>query len=316
MNNEKSVNVAIVGAGYMAKEHIRAFKDIPNVTVSGITSRTRSRAEALASEFRIGGIFNSIPEMYEKAPADLVIVAVPELETNAICRACFEFPWYALVEKPVGYNLADAEEIESQARAARARVFVALNRRNYSSTITALHDLQTIEGRRFIHVQDQEDQIRALEAGQPKNVVDNWMFANSIHIIDYLVIFGRGNVVKVNKIMPWDPKHPWLVLAQIEYDSGDIGYYEAVWNSPGPWSASILTTDKRWELRPLEKASYQSAGQRTLETVVIHEWDQLFKPGLRRQADLAIQEVRGQKTSLPTLQEALRTMNLIQEIYS
>jgi predicted dehydrogenase len=270
----------------------------------------------LATEFQIGGVYDTVQEMYDKAPADLVVVAVPELATNAVCRACFEFPWYALVEKPVGYNLADAEDIESQARATSARVYVALNRRSYSSTMTALHDLTTIEGKRFIHVQDQEDQIRALQAGQPKKVVENWMFANSIHIIDYLVMFGRGSIVKVNKLIPWDPERPWLVLAQIEYDSGDVGFYEGVWNSPGPWSASILTKDKRWELRPLEKASYQSAGQRTQVTVATHEWDQVFKPGLRRQAELAIQEVGGQKTELPTLQEALKSMKLVQEIYS
>ena len=42
--------VAIVGAGNMGREHARAFARIPGVSVAGIASRTRARAEALASE--------------------------------------------------------------------------------------------------------------------------------------------------------------------------------------------------------------------------------------------------------------------------
>ena len=39
--------IAIIGAGYMAEEHIRAFSDIEDVVVAGIFSRTRSKAEPL-----------------------------------------------------------------------------------------------------------------------------------------------------------------------------------------------------------------------------------------------------------------------------
>ena len=41
-----SKQVAIIGAGYTAKEHIRAFADHPGATIVCIFSRTRARAEA------------------------------------------------------------------------------------------------------------------------------------------------------------------------------------------------------------------------------------------------------------------------------
>jgi len=47
----KSVSVAVVGAGSMAREHIKAFSALPGVKVNGIFSRTRTRAEVLAKEF-------------------------------------------------------------------------------------------------------------------------------------------------------------------------------------------------------------------------------------------------------------------------
>ena len=103
--------VAVIGAGKMAREHIRAFADIPGATLVGIQSRTRSRTETLAREFNITGVYDSIPELYEKTQAQLVVVAVFEMAMNTVSRTCFEFPWTVLLEKPPGYNVCDAEEI-------------------------------------------------------------------------------------------------------------------------------------------------------------------------------------------------------------
>lgn len=308
--------VAIVGAGYMSREHIRAFYDVPEVEITGIFSRTRSRAEALAKEFHIPDVCGSISELYEKTTADLVVVSVPELSVNEVSCACFEYPWVALIEKPAGYNVADAEAIEAVARAKNRRAYVALNRRHYSSTQTVLQDLFSNTEQRFIHVQDQEDMVAALNAGQPKLVVENWMYANSIHIIDYFTMLGRGAIIAVEPFFQWNPDEPGFVAAKILFESGDIGLYQAVWNAPGPWTVAVTTRSKRWEMRPMEQAAFQLYGQRKLELVAQHEWDQQFKPGLRRQAELAVRAVTGETVpELPTLQDALVSMRLAQAIY-
>lgn len=170
MNTQTNCTVAVIGAGYMGREHIRAFQDVPGVKIAGIFSRTRARAEALADEFKIPMVCDAVDELYEKTRAELVVVAVPELAANAVSRACFPYPWMCLLEKPAGYNFSDAQEIEAAARARDARVYVALNRRFYSSTQQVLADLKNIAAPRFIHVQDQEDPKRALQAGQPQTV--------------------------------------------------------------------------------------------------------------------------------------------------
>ena len=315
MSQEKNCKIAVVGAGYMGREHIRAFSDIPNVRVVGLTSRTKAKAESLASEYQIPNVCDSVEELYEKTKADLVVVCVPELSANPVSRACFQFPWVALLEKPAGYNLDDAKDIQDAASRQNRRVFVALNRRFYSSTQNALASVADVSGPRFIHVLDQEDQIRAREAGQPKKVVDYWMYANSIHVVDYLTLFGRGNVSSVEQIIPWDPNEPWIVLARVTFDSGDIGVYQGVWNAPGPWSVNISTRSRRLEMRPLEQMAYQSAGQRKVEIVESHPWDTQFKPGLRLMAAEAVNAVFDEKTDLPTLEESLKSMKLVNQIF-
>ena len=56
--------VAIIGAGAMARQHIKAFADLPGVTVAGIHSRTRAKAEALAAEYQIAHVCDLVDELH------------------------------------------------------------------------------------------------------------------------------------------------------------------------------------------------------------------------------------------------------------
>ncbi|MCI0815923.1 MAG: Gfo/Idh/MocA family oxidoreductase [Chloroflexi bacterium] len=164
--------MAVVGAGLMAREHLRAFGDVPGVALVGVHSRTRARAEALAAEFEVPVVTGSVEELYEKSAADVVVVAVSELSAAAVSGECFAFPWTVLLEKPPGYNLRVAEEIRAAASAAGRRVLVGLNRRFYSSTRAVLDGLGAQDGTRFVLAQDQQDPQAALAAGKPEEVVE------------------------------------------------------------------------------------------------------------------------------------------------
>jgi len=310
---EEKCKVVFVGAGYMTVEHIKAFSKISSAELCGIFSRTKTRAEKISAQYEGLLVCNSISELYDTTKADLVVISVPELSTNEVCKEASKFPWVCLVEKPVGYNLDDAGIILKYFKNNNA--YVALNRRYYSSTKNVLNKIAEVEGQRVIHVFDQEDQIAARKAHQPELVVLNWMYANSIHIIDYLRLFGRGNIVSVENIIPWNPDNPSFVMAKIIFDSGDIGIYEAIWNAPGPWSVSINAGNTRWEMRPLEQASVQLYGSRSLVNTDISDKDINFKPGLYVQAEEAIKAARGLSHSLPSLNEAMESMKLISEIY-
>lgn len=299
----------------MAREHIRAFKDTTAVAIAGIHSRTRSRAEELAAKYSIPAVCDSVPELYERTQADLVVVTVLETAMLSVSKACFDFPWTVLLEKPPGLNVSEAEAIHATATAKRRTALVGLNRRFLSSTRAALADLAQCGGPRYIKVQDQEDLAQARALGHPPVVVDNWMYANSIHVVDYFRLFGRGSITNVAPIFAWNSSDPGFVASKIEFDSGDIGLYEGIWNGPGPWAISVATTEKRWEMRPLERAMFQRAGERHAETVPLHPWDQEFKPGFRLQAEAAVAAALGQPSDSPTLAESLETMRLIHAIF-
>jgi predicted dehydrogenase len=299
----------------MAREHLRAFADVSGVEIVGIHSRTRARAESLAAEHGLPHVCGSVAELYETTRADLVVVAVPELVMNAVSRETFRYPWTILLEKPAGYSLADAEEIRAEAHRSGRRVYVALNRRHYASTRAVLQDVEGMAGPRFIVVQDQQDLAQARSLGHPPAVVQNWMYANSIHVIDYLRVFGRGTVTRVAPILPWTPESPGVVVCRIEFSGGDVGLYEGIWNGPGPWAVTVTTAAKRWELRPLERAAFQARGDRQLHALEPDPRDVAFKPGLRVQAEQAVRAAMDQATTLPPIADAFETMQLVHAIF-
>lgn len=309
------VKVAFVGAGYMASEHLRAFAGLPGVELAGIYSRTAARAVALAEVYPQLAVYGSIAELYERTNADLVVVTVNELSANDVSHACFAFPWTVLIEKPVGYDLADAEAIAKSARELHRNVLVALNRRSYGSTRAVKERLDKLEGPRFIKVQDQQDLIEVRRLGKPEAVIANWMYANAIHLVDYFRIFGRGQITNVHPVIPWNPEAPGFVVAHLEFNSGDAGLYEAVWNKTGPWAITVHAAKDRYELRPLERASVQLDGQRQVTALPADPDDDAFKPGLRHQAEQAVRAARGETSDLVAIDDACETMRLVAQIY-
>lgn len=309
------VKVGFIGAGYMAEEHIRVFSDIPGVKLVGIFSKTLEQARNLADKYDVQRVCSSIADLYISCTPDIVVVAVPELATRGVCQEVFRYPWISLIEKPVGFNLAEAEVIYKLAVSCNHRAYIALNRRHYSSTRKLVEELAPTEGSRFVHIMDQESQEAALEGGQPKKVVDNWMYANSIHIIDYFSILCRGNLEGVERIIPWIPNSPSYVLAKLTYSSGDVGLYQAVWGAPGPWSVSVTIPEIRYELKPLEILHVQKNKSRKSDPQIVEEWDKKFKPGLRFQAEKLVEICRRGAFCLPTLEDGLKTMKVINLIY-
>jgi predicted dehydrogenase len=308
------VGIAIIGAGYMAQQHARAFASLPSVEIAGVCGRTRSRAEDLAAMYG-AKVYDTVDSLYEATKADVVVIAVNELSMPDVCFAAFRYPWLCLLEKPVGVDLPASESILDRARAAGVRAYVALNRRSYSSTRQALQKLSGDDGPRLISLLDQEDMQAAREFGRPEAVVRNWMYANSIHIVDYFNVFGRGEIVSVVPTVPWTPEMPGNVVAVVTFSSGDTGVYEAVWDGPGPWSATITNRQVRAEMRPLEKLRIQRRGERSLTEIVTDPVDTEFKPGLRYQAEQMLAALEGKPASLATLEDAMRSMTLCAHIY-
>lgn len=108
--------IVLIGAGGIVRDaHLPAYR-IAGFPVVGITDLARARAEALAAQFGIPSVYDTLAEAVDAAPADVVFdVAVP---AAAILEVLPLLPPGAvvLIQKPMGENLQQARRIAAVCR--------------------------------------------------------------------------------------------------------------------------------------------------------------------------------------------------------
>lgn len=310
----KKIKISFIGGGNTIQEHAKVFSTFKEVSMSGIYNRTQKKAQFIAKKFNIKNAYESVEDLYKKTKSDAVVVAVSVDATKKICEKIFKYPWICLIEKPIGYNLSEAIYLEKLAKKYNAKVFAAFNRRHYISTKNLLKKIVKYKGKRLIEINDQQNQFNLKKI--KKRVVSNWMFANSIHLIDYFNILGRGKIKKIKVYNRWKNKKKCSVFAKILFSSGDVGIYKSLWNSPGLWSVKITTNKKKFELKPLERLLFQKVKSKNFKSSNLnYHFDKMFKPGFRNQAYELIKVAKSKKSLLPSIKDALKTMRLINSIY-
>ncbi|MBU3666762.1 MAG: Gfo/Idh/MocA family oxidoreductase [Chthoniobacterales bacterium] len=107
----KKFPIAIIGTGGIVKDaHLPAYR-LAGFPVWGMMNRTVSRAEALAKEYGVSEVFDSLDKMVAKAPDDVIYdLALP---ASMFVEALRTLPdgSHVLIQKPMGENLEEAREI-------------------------------------------------------------------------------------------------------------------------------------------------------------------------------------------------------------
>jgi predicted dehydrogenase len=108
---QKQLPIIIIGAGGIVGDaHLPAYKKA-GFNVTGITNRTRARAEKLAAEWNIPNVYDTVADAVANAPADAVydITIMPEQFVETLSK----LPDGAavLIQKPMGDYFWQTKEI-------------------------------------------------------------------------------------------------------------------------------------------------------------------------------------------------------------
>lgn len=308
------LKIGIVGAGAIAREHIKALKTYEDVEIVGIVARTRQNSFALANEFGTKS-FNTVSDMASNFQLDGVIIAVNVLNTSEVIKQCCNIAPNILVEKPVSLNFKEAISLEAYIKEKKnSGIFVAHNRRFYNATSILNDELHNIGSPRVVCVTDQQDPQEATKVyGQDPTVANNFMFANSIHLVDYLRHFCRGKIIDVQIISPFLGNIEHVITSKITFDSGDTGYYKCAWCAPGPWSVEVHCGEHYFQCKPLERLTQRSRYSR--KDRILSEDEGSLKPGFSKQANEFIAACRTEPNNLVTIAESIDIMKLISAIF-
>ena len=118
------INVAILGAGNIARSMATALKGISNeVCMYAVASRSIEKAKAFAAEWGFEKAYGSYQDLAKDDNVDLIYIATPHSEHFKNAMLCIEHGKNCLIEKPICVNRVQAAELFAKAR--QKNVFVA-----------------------------------------------------------------------------------------------------------------------------------------------------------------------------------------------
>ena len=251
-----------------------------------IIGRGKSKANELSNKINkkvyIGGVenfFNKNDNSYKSA-----IIASGVIDLTNIAKVLIKNSIKSiLIEKPGGMNLEDISSLAQWAKKENANIYVAYNRRFYSTTFKAKEIIKKDGGLTSFKFDFTEWSSVVTKFYQNKNILNNWFLINSSHVID-LAFFIGGDPIKIESNIISDL--PWHPSGSIFTGSGvtnmEIPFsYHANWNAPGRWSIEFFTKNHRIILCPLEELKIQNNRNLKIRKVRIDcKYDKQYKPGL------------------------------------
>jgi len=112
------ISAAIIGAGNISPEHIKAYLAFPErCTVTHLTDLIPSNSEKRNSEFKLGAtVCASYREIIDNPDIDLVSICTPPFCHAELAIACLNAGKHVIVEKPMAASLEECDAMIAAAR--------------------------------------------------------------------------------------------------------------------------------------------------------------------------------------------------------
>lgn len=277
----------IIGTGTIALEYAKILNQLGHefIAVGRSGKNADEFIEAGAKEVVSGGLNNYLaasPTIPQK-----VIVATNVSQLAEITIALLNYGVKdILVEKPGFCQPTELPTVVILTKEKGANVFLAYNRRFYSSVLAAEKIIAEDGGITSFNFEFTEWAHVIEKLDYPREVFENWFFVNSTHVVD--LAFFLGGEPKELSCFTFD-KLAWHKPAVFTgagiTNTGALFSYQANWNAPGRWGIEILTSQHRLYLRPMEKLQIQNTGSVDISEVEIDDQlDKEFKPGFYLEA--------------------------------
>lgn len=313
-NNLKKV--LIVGTGDIAREYCRVLKkmDIHPDVVGRNPEKARLFGETEGLNAYGGGIAHHMDG--NKGPYDYAIVATDIQQLcDATCCLIENGIKNILTEKPGGMNRDEILKVSELADRHGAKVYIAYNRRFYSSTAKAMEIIEQDGGVKSFNFEFTEWAHTIEPLATSKEVKAAWFLANSSHVADLAFFLGgepREMSSYVSGGLKWHSKGCVYSGAGVS-DKDALFSYQANWAAPGRWAVEVLTARRRLYFKPMEKLAVQEMGSVSVNPVLIDDGiDCEFKPGFYKEVESFVNDIHDSKKK--TIGDQLRYMDYFEKI--
>jgi predicted dehydrogenase len=288
--------IAIIGAGPIAIEYSNILTKLEQkhiIVGRGVDSAKKFK-EITNRDALTGGIEKNKEEILN---CNKAIVAVSEDQLdNATCSLLNLGIKNILVEKPGASTIEKVQDVNELAKSKDAQVYLAYNRRYFSSVLELEQRIIKDGGLKSFHFEFTEWSHVIQDIPKNPGVKENWFYQNSSHVIDLAFHLG-GSPLKMNSLktseLDWHPNGSNFVGSGIS-EKHALFTYQANWKGPGRWALEFITATNRYYLKPMEQLQVQELGSVAVNKLEVDDTlDQEFKPGFFLQTKDFIDNVKG-----------------------
>jgi len=242
--NSKKYGVGLIGAGWVASEYVKVFRDHSLTEVVGIYNRTPGKAARLMETHGIPGMeYPSIDDFFADDRIQIVVSCThPDVRAEHCVRAA-ESGRHIVIEKPVGLSRSDTDRIREAVRKAGVKTVTSFVLRWNPQFVTVRQLIDDgVLGDLIYGEADYWHPARRAAPGSPsmrKDVVGSAFLSGGCHAVDMLRYLG-GEVTEVAAFaaapkrvtsFEFDP----VVVASLTFANGAVGKLSALLDGDTPY---------------------------------------------------------------------------------
>lgn len=241
------IKAAVIGAGYLGRQHVRVLSELENVELVGVVDTNPETARAVAAEYSARA-YGSHRDLSDQVSA--VSLATPTRNHASIGIDLLARGFDVLVEKPIASSLAEADALIEAANRHR-RILQVGHLERFNPAVVAARKLLTTPLFFEVHRLGVFT-ARSLDI----DVVSDLM----IHDLDLVLDFVRSPVNRVSAVgLPILTDKVDIANARIEFANGCVANV----------TASRVSTEKVRKLRFFQKSQYVSLDFSRQDVVVL-----------------------------------------------
>src|SRR5512140_2609240 len=102
---------AIAGTGFWSRFQLAGWRELRGVTCVGLYNRTRTKAEALAAEFGVPGVYDRVEDMLDESKPDFLDIITDVGTHSKLVHLAARRRIPVICQKPMATSLAEAERM-------------------------------------------------------------------------------------------------------------------------------------------------------------------------------------------------------------
>ena len=235
----KTIKVALAGAGAFGIKHLDGIKNIEGVEVVSLISRGLGKTREIASKYGIGHVGTNLADSLALPDVDAVILCTPTQMHAEQTLACLRAGKHVQVEIPLADALKGAEEVVALQKQT-GLVAMCGHTRRFNPSHQYVNQQITAEKFNVLQMDVQTYFFRRTNTnalGQARSWTDHLLWHHAAHTVDLFAYQCNSPIVQANAVQ--GPIHPMLGIAmdmsiQLKAANGAICTLSLSFNNDGP----------------------------------------------------------------------------------